>query len=551
MNIIPLSDLDLTTRLDGFKEWALKDIYDPSNTFGGRKVPSVDDLVFDRSVGWQIVDAVDLTTGISTLSPYTPPVTGGDLSTDRFISSGPGLVYESFRACINSSKLPYTVAADSRLLIHGTTNEYAKIFLGTDTSDARGQVISVYYDQNGNYISDAIPLEKIIVPNGTNNGVQTVKVGWINRPVDDDETLTFVIYDSLGGVRSRNILTAFNTESIRSLDTSVEYIDKIELVSTYLSTTVLNRIDLPNNNTNYQINMFGKITYNTGRTVVLPCDGTKFTMLGLNGLIPTETGERVGLILRYQLSPGEITNGNVQVVNNCIRVLYDAYIVEAQDTYSVKVYGFPRWVDNVSGYRMEYWLYSLARDSFNYVTPMVTLANNTVFDPTLYGTTQRLVLTLDLKDVDASRYNDYIHVQPINVTLLQHGDIVNYPRWTIAYNDTQTPVYGTNLIASVASGKVNVASGYTDLTSWLAATYLALLPPTHTLGETQGPPTPNYFIIKTINNEYLLPIAQWNANIPIANDISEGGLLYIRFINRTANGDQQLGIAGLTTHINA
>ena len=68
----------------------------------------------------------------------------------------------------------------------------AKIFQGSNIS-AEGKVISKVYDSSGNFISESIPLDLVVMPDVENRSVKTVRPAHTTSKLDDGEIVTVVL----------------------------------------------------------------------------------------------------------------------------------------------------------------------------------------------------------------------------------------------------------------------------------------------------------------------------------------------------------------------
>lgn len=552
---VPINQLIWRRSEDLNGTWNRKDIYDYNNdAWLGRLVPKVDDLVYDRTLGWLIVDFVDGSTGESTLNPWRPIENVDESQQNVLLGRGPGLIAESYRLYVDTSVMPHTLAFDTRLHIYGSTAESVKVFLGSDVT-ATGIVVSAYYNQANTLVGENIPLELVQNPGHDILAIKTPRVGVCNRPLETGELVTAVVYDSVGGVRSKALLVVENTNVIRTIDASARYITDIFLRSSFLSETDGNRIEYPVGVTTISTHMTGVVRYNTGQEIAYPIDASKFSLPGINSYIPTQVGQRIPVTLSYKLDANEFTNGSLQVVNGeYITRPYEVVTVEANAAYAVKLFAYPRWIDATHGYRMEYWLYTLDRSQYFYATPWVTHGQNTpAFDPTAYGLVQNLTLVVNLEQVNPTYFDEFRFIQPITVTLSQRGDVMTTPNWTVAFNPGQTPQYGTRAVATMTYQNVNttlldISMEAETLEEWLNFAYYQTFP-LFSPSQENMPLVPNFVVLVFKDNELEISVNQWNTVLAVANDLLQGELLYLRFIKRDDNGDKQLSIAALPVHV--
>lgn len=533
-----------------FREWLIDEIYAPNKP--GRYVPNVDDAVRDWDQGLFRVIAVDYTTGISTLSKWREPQDSSGLEDqDILLGSGPGYRSESFRVFLDTSVTPYTLATDRRLKLYGSTVQYIKIFLGTDVGQ-NGEVISAYYDQSGNLLGENIPVELVATQGLNNIAVKAPKVGYTSFALNDNEVVTIVVYDDEGHAVSLATMLIKNTAFIRSASDSLKYITAIHLETPFLSGSDNRLIQYPINMPVENLNLMGVVTYSDGSTNRLPIDGTKFSLMGLDNYIATVQGQKLPLVLTYKLSANEYSYVLTQTQNKTITELYQAQTQETDGAYSVKLFAYPTWVNTVTGYRMEYYLYNLDRETVRKVTSLVELATGSaVFNPLLFGTLQKISVAIDMNEVDPM-YAPYRHVQTLEIALLSHGNVLNQDNWRMGFSPNQDPLYGFDLKATADfintnNWTIDISCGAATLEEWLERVYYATQPLFDSQSEEEAP-VPNFFTLVSGNHRVEVPIADWNSPITAHEAPAQGGLIFLEFMRRNAGTDLQLGISGLVVH---
>jgi hypothetical protein len=534
------------------RTWNITDIYSPTTNTTGQYVPNVNDLVVDYTVGYFRVTASDDTTGISVLAPWSPAqvsTPNGDLTV--LLGDTPGVQYESFRAYIDQSVVPYTLAIDSRLHLYGTSVSYIKVFLGSDCSQ-HGTVISQMYDTAGNLLGDNIPTELCLNPNGNNLAIQCPQVGYTLTQLADGDLLTIVAYEANGSASFTAPVLVKNTGYIRTTDASINYITSIAIETPFLSQSNPLLIQYPINMPVEQLNLIGVVTYSDGTTTRLPVDGTKFTMMGLEDFVATIQGQTIPLVLQYTLSPGEVNYGSTSTAQRYITKQYFATTLANDAAYTVKLFAYPIWVDPINGYRLDWWLYTLDRDAPYNVTSVVQGALNSVaFNPLLYGVVQNLSVAVNMASVSSS-FANYRHTQTIAVSLLARGDTQTQTDWTVTFAPGQQPPYGLGVQALLSMNsqdywQLDISSGFNSQAQWLTNLYFNTLPLYSPFNESV-PPTPNYFALIVGNQRIEIPVSQWNQPIVIPGGVAEGVPIYLQFFLRNSQTDLQLSIAGMITH---
>lgn len=530
--------------------WALQQIYIPGNAGSGFYIPKLNDYVVDYSTDERyVVTDVDISTGGSTLKKIVGIKDPGDMDgIDVLLGVGPGTQSDTFRAYIDKSVIPHTLAVDARCYVNGSMVSYAKIFKGANAG-AGAKVVSAFYDQSGNLLGQNVPLELVAMPNGQNYAVKCPKVCYTSEDLQDNELLTIWFYDDAGGVVSKRVLIVENTAFIRSTDAATKYITGITLESPFMSSSDPNLMEYPINVPLRGLDLFGVVHYSDGSSRRMPVDGTKFSIFGFNDFVATIVGQQIPLVLRYNLSQDEIVYGATAGEGLYITENYKAIATKADGAYTVKLFGYPVWIDSVNGYRLEWFLYNLDRNIYYKVTPYVRFNENSpAFDPIAYGVNQRLSVSINLRDVNGS-YNNYIHVQTIDVALMRQGSDHTGTNWTIGFDPGQNPPYARNAHAETTFinqnlWKVKIGLGETTKAAWLERLYSQTKPLTDPAKEV-NPPEPDFFALVYGDTAVEFPIAQWNDELTVSNSTPDSSTLYIKFYKRTVENDLQLAMAAL------
>lgn len=518
--------------------WDMDEIYMGEDGLN-KYVPKVGDYVANRSLRKTFeVTALDQFTLIPTL-------------TDTEGNTGLGLVdtvSNNYVAYIDTRVVPFVFTLDARWLIPGSMTSYCKVFKGTNATNT-GKVLSFLYDQSGNFLTNNIPLETASIDNHTNIATKVVQQCHTNEALQDDEIVTAVIYDAQGHVMKKDYFRVENTGFIRSVSAGVKYVSHISLKSPFLSSSDQHRLDYPLNVPLQAFNMTGVVNYSDGSTLELTVDNTRFRMLGLERFVATAPGQEIPLVLSYTLDNDEIAYGNVSIDGKTISQAYSLVAAPQNGAYSVKLFGYPSWVDNILGYTMKWFLMDLNRDILFEVTPFVYYNNNgDPYNPTLYNQIQNISVRINLRDI-SNAFASYIHTQTATVVLKNPGTVTTGTQWLVAADPNQDPMYGNNLFASVQMinqnlWKVKVDAGIANQVSWLEQLYTYTRPVLDRKKEI-SPPAPTHFVVFHGNNRFEFPVAQWSAELTITDTLPLAGTLFVEFIRRTATGDLRLAVAGL------
>ncbi len=513
----------------------------------GRYVANKYDYIEDvmGATGSFIVTDVDPTTLIPTLKQRKGSTLVGLSDNDVILGVGPGTQSDTYRVYIDKRVRPFRLTPDQRYTVKGEWNQSAKIFRGA-ISRGDMKVISAFFDTSGNLLGEDIPL--VLVDKEDNIAVKQVQPCYTLEDLPDNEPVTVVVYLADGTVSSQRVMLAQNSSFIARPGSSKKYITKITLKSFFLSKTDPNLINFPINVPVQALGLLGVVQYSNGDTLEMPVDGTKFRLEGLESYLATIPGQSLKLTLIYNLSPDEVSyNAQVGEVP-FLEQQYTAKTITADGQYSVKLFGYPVWIDNIHGYRMEWFLYNLDRQQVFKCTPWVKFnANTPAFDPINYGVKQALSVSVNLKDVNPA-FNTYIHTQTIDISLMGPGT-ARTTNWTIAFDPGQDPQYGKNNAAKTtfidaSTYSVKIDQGEVDIALWLKRMYRLTKPLYDTARETQAP-DPTHFSIVSGDSSATFPIASWNSTLTVGFPLNANGTMYLKFFKRTVDNDIQLAVAGL------
>lgn len=544
-NAVPIFDPDR-----GFRSWHISEIYKGPDE-DGRYVPNIDDMIVDWDSGIFRVKGVDRSTGLSRYKKWElPREEDFEGVEDVLLGVDIGATGESSRLYLDDSVTPHTLAPDSRLRSYSTAAASVKYFLGTDVSDT-SKVISAMYDQSGEFLGENIPLELVAMPDQNNVGVKSPVTGYTLNAIPDGEVVTAVVYGDAGEAIGFHRLLVKNTAFIRTTEANRNYVTGIRLESTFLDEQDRQLLRLPTNLPTGDVPVSGVVSYSDGSEKRLPANGGRFTLHGLDHFVSTIVGQQVPLVLTYHLGDDECCYGASPGANHHISEKYWATTTEYEEAYSIKLFAYPKWVDDIRGYTLEFYLYTLERSQGINVTQQVQIAaNSPSFAPFKFGEKQRLTFVIDMDKVEG-QYPPYRHTQTMEITLKKPG--TDGPtNWVVANTPGQKSPYGEGLEAKVKFintdlWQLSLGNGFNSKEEWLRHLYYATEPLYNTDTETQAPP-PNIFVVKMRTRDYEFSIEQWDDDLEIINDLDEGENVVIKFIHRIYENDLQLAVAALPLH---
>lgn len=530
-----------------WRAWNFDQIY-----FGqvgaGKFVPTVNDRV-DQIQGLTlttyIVTAVHPQTLVATVQAANQPETN-DNELDVYIQKG------TFRAFVDKSVNPHRLSVDARMLVGGSTTLLCKIFRGQDTS-VNGVVVSGMYNSSGEILDENIPLELVARDNVTNHTLRIVAPCHTTFDLINGEELTAIFYDHLGFVVSKAPLLVEESTFVRSTDLSRRYVTGIHLKSPFQDPSNAKQVLYPLNIPVNALNLMGVVSYDDGSSIELPVNGTRFEAQGLDAYAPTIVSQETDFVLKYKLSVGEYHIGSHIGDEKFVAENYKIKAAEVNGNYAVKLYAYPVWVDQTTGYRLEWFLYDLNRSIRYNVTPQVTLdVSYSTFQPKQYGTRQTLRAFVNLKQVNGA-YKTFNHVQTLDVTLVRPGNerpSQDIPNWYVAAEAGQSPAQGAAAFAtyhrqSANNWRVKLGAGHLTQADWLNAYYKASKPLYDSYSEASAP-APTHFRLIAGDNQVEYSIDNWNDVLVLSQGLTNHSTVYLQFLARIVENDLQLSTVGVT-----
>jgi len=533
-----------------FTVWEYNEIYFSGGVGTKKYVPNVNDLVVNiTEQDMQYVTAVDQTTLNPTLKDWAA-IPASTLDTiDILLGPGPSYARDSYRAYLNTAVLPYSMTLDRRLYIHAVNATSVKVYLQNSTTGV-DEVISTYYDTQGNLLGQSVPLELVSMPNGQNYATKTPRSFYTTRNIPTSTVLTVIAYDDEDQPCSKVQVMVEQTSAVPASDASLKYITGISMTSPFLSESDPTVLEVPMNVLISNLSLMGVVNYSDGSSIKLPVDGTKFSIAGIQdqGYVATVVGMEFPIVLTYALSTGEVAYGTSTGVNNVFTQEYTGRTIKTDGVYTPKLFGYPVWIDGTNGYRLEWYYYNLDRDIAQLVTPYVKItASGNSYNPVGYGSRQSLVVSINLSDVNGT-YKSVNHVQTVDITLIGPGTD-RTTNWTVGFSPNQNPPYGRDNYAAATLVNQNLSSvkldmGETDVTNWLNRLFYETLPLYDIQRETKAP-EPTFFALVVNGVEEEFTIDQWNQQLQLNGSLVNNDTLFIKFYKTINNGRLDLATAGV------
>lgn len=534
----------------GFRVWRIDELY-TGPTGGGVNVPSVGDAVLSwETEMWQRVTSVDPVTKLSTLGPAKNiPFSGVD-DKDIFIGSGGGHISETYRLNVDKSVIPHRVQFDARMRVYGNNYTGVRLFDGIDTSKETGKVISAYYNQSGQFVSDVIPLETVLKETDDNSAIKAPLAGNVNRDLKNGGLVTAVVYGKAGAPAQETRLLARDNTFVFSLATTTKSIVSLRLKSNFLSPTDDRTLLYPVNVPVDDIEVTAVLTYSDDTTREVAVNGSKVSLHGTENFISTLAGQPIPISLTYLLDDDEESTIAKGGARRHITETFRIVSIPMKGAYSVKLFVCPHWIDAATGYQLRYYLFNLDGTRRMDVTSHVQVPEGApTYLPKAYGTLQQLRVVLELNDA-VPGLGAYRHVQPFAITLHSAAHESGTP-WTVNYNPGLPEVYGVGLSANISIGQdsstsIDLRNGLGSQAEWLTRLYEDTKP-LYGGQAIPAPRKPTHYEVLINGQTTRKPISTWDEMFELNDGINVkvGDTLLIRWVLATPTNDVWLAISAL------
>lgn len=530
-----------------WKTWEINEIY--TGTLGHKRyVPKVNDHVIEPVTNTRyLVKEIDQVTLIAKLEPLGNNNSLAMSSTDLLFATGPGWPSQNYRIFFDDTVFPYRLDVHSFCQIRSVKAAYAKIILGPLYGPH--QVISKVYDAGGNFVSDRVELDLLAVePGWQNYHIKTIRSFNCTQKLVNGETLTVVLYSQDGHMVGNTVLTVVESNFMRDAHAPQRYITHISLKSPFLSESNPTLLELPLNWNTAAMNLTGVVHHSDGRTVELPVDGRKFSMRGLDQLLSSIAGQEMDMVLHYKMDDDETTTNEVSSHNNGINLPIRVNVVNANYSYTVKLYAYPYWNNSSKSYSLKWYMLNLERNLFREVTQHVRFSTTTgVFDGFKFNAIQRLQVLVNLRDLFPT-YRPFVHTQIVEITL--YGDPNDYPApWLVKQVGSDALPYGADLCARLVNNTTLKLDNGLSSDEWLRRVYKQTYPLTEYPEDLDSVIQPTHFQIHHNSQMAEYPIEMFNQEVSLQTVFRRWDTVEILFLRRISSGDLYCSMAAMVIQL--
>lgn len=408
---------------DAYQE---SDIFDPDNPESGKYFPSLYSLVIRKDSTLWYVSARDDTTFKTTLSPCSIVEESSDKDKVKLVNYGNDhfCIYQDARVS------PTKLIVDAKVLFYGLNLKEYTLSRKTDTSAE--EIISLYLDNMDHFVSDRIPMtpvgEKLLAykfPTNCHTNVRLI----------EGEPITLTAYDTFGDVVAKLTLFVRNAvwlNDLNSLSNPIVEFNADCLQERGDEWYIKERQDPAH------LNIRPYIVFADGTKKYVNVDNMRCFIYGLDDFLPSYPGYSQTVVLKYFLGRNEVS----QTGDRFLTMSKKLVVVKDSPDYSGKISTIPVYSPKLGSWYLRFFLYTDKRNTCIDVTDAVEYDAETSFNgkPAMYGTEQKITLSLDLnKVIDIGM--SVIISQNVYVTVWDHR---NYERYTLRDNKTTDVVYGVD-----------------------------------------------------------------------------------------------------------
>lgn len=537
----------------------LEDVYDPDVHPVSEKekyiVPFENELIADVENGYLLRCAkVDYEGNLkATMVPWSlnNPTDQNVIDQDWLFGMQGGPMIGEALLSVDFSVRPNVARVDATIMRPGAA--YALLYRGPGPSN-KGNIISVTYDQGGVMQNNEVPTRLAEIVDRTNLEIMTTgpfSVTENEQSLPNGSQCFLAFYDQGGNfIPPGQLVRTQHSAYMKDHRIGTKYIDTIRLVSPWFSNSNNpEKVIVPINVNLLSLELRAEVVYSDGSTSgLLPVNGGKFRLEGINEHRPTWPGQTSEVVLIYQLGPNEQFYKSRPGNPLFERRIYTLEAGEADGAYSPRLYTYPQWDASLAGYRLQHFMYDLDRKTFVDVSAFVTLNDNSpAWRPSGYGITQSMIFNLNLRDV-APTY--------VSATFIQHVDIslyrdINTPgkKFDVSFVFNQPTYQALSLKVLTNDGSksvANVTNGFLDQAAWLNGLYRGVYPSFAIWNEAKAPEPTHFYLMHEDGRKWLFSIADWNKNLPVPVSMQTGKTWYMAWVSRDGQGNElQLAATGV------
>jgi hypothetical protein len=471
----------------------------------GLIVPSLRSIIIGPGPKYTKYDviAVDPDTFKSTLQQWTIDLNYADET--YFINYGNDI----FCLYYDDRVKPIQLLVDGKLLVFGESNTEYRI-RRVNPSTKVNEIISVYLDSDGKFVSDRIPLRSVThpMPSGWKICTNCHTLLAPNELIDGD-TVTLEIYNNLGELTTEFRLIVRRAIPLNDLDPESNPIIGFDATALQMQgdTFVLYE---KQDETHLGIQPF--LTFANGHVEQLTIDNENCFLYGFDDFIPSFSGLKRKILIKYFLS--KRMQSSIAISDRKTRyvsVTKDLIVIPNESTLGLKISIVPLWNPVDGEWVLHFYAYTERQDQVYDITSLVTIEHP--FDGSLFGVWQQIQYSVKLQSIFGLATND-VYRQNTWICVFHNS---MHPKYLFKDSPDADKVYGIDVNESrrpVLHYDASLqqyfvpTSIFLNESAFLNSFYYLANPPFNYQQNTQ-PIVPDYFTIRdltSMNTVIAIPI---------------------------------------------
>ena len=405
----------------------ISEIYDPDATnppATARYIPPVGSLVWENNVPYKVT-AVDS----RSKSTLVPAFAAGLQESQDGVTDHRNDILRLF---VNAMASPIRASVDMSVRIW---NSNAKTYcLYRYPGQSTQTIISSYYDSTLSQDTSYPPI--VVAPD--NSASYVCAACELTTDLTDNEAIGVAIFDETGAEIYYTILNAKHSTVVNDPTTNTQQIVSLAVKSAQMTSD--GTCYLYENQPITSLDVYGVLTFSDGTTKKILVDNRQTFLYGETDFVPSFTGMKQLMQMRYNLAPNETTTSGSNT--SAVSISEDFYVKTLTGQFSVpsKISVLPYFDPNSNGYLLKYFLYTTTNQVTD-ITSQVTLPD-TAFQPQNFVNPQNLTLSVDLSKIGDSSYTSTtIKLQTVVIKL---GMPTAYVRYTITDSLSSPNTYGVD-----------------------------------------------------------------------------------------------------------
>lgn len=472
----------------------ISDIYDPDNEESGKYIPTKKTLIFKEG-SLYYVESQDPITYKSVIKPIKIIYASED--SDEVVN----ITYGNDKYCLYQDIRtdPHKLIVDNKFVIFGNNlKEYA---LYRTNPEGQEECISMYFDSDGKFFSNRIPLTSLP---GDYSTLKACTNCHTTTDLVEGESITLRIFNNLGNLSAELVIYVRNATWLNDLQSRENPILKLDARAAQEQG---DRFYLWAKQDPKHLQIQPYLMYADGTIEDIDIDEQQCFLYGLEDFVPSYPGKTQSILLKYFLNHKEsAVQQETLGMKRFLTCTKEIIVLSNENQYVVKLSIIPKWDKDYNTWRFRFFAYSDVRDAVYDVTQYCKLDERYPINvtPERFGEEQHMVVNYNLQDI-FNTDKEINATQHIWITLHPNTDYVKY---TFRDNNGTDKIYGAD--GSVVRRPILwydadediyfiPSSIFKNVDAIIESFYLLANPPFNSLIETTAP-IPTHMVLRDATN---------------------------------------------------